>query len=108
MRTGGTQERGEVADGGVETEDAWGVRACEGIARLTGSLEGLTSMIGQQNELLGHLLDMMVKERVWTAWRWMERVPRTVLIILGKGEEEEVREEVEEKGDEEEEEVGDK
>ena len=97
----------EVADGGAETEDAWGVRACEGIARLTGSLEGLTSMIGQQNELLGCLLDMMAKERVWTAWRRMERAPRMAPIILGEGEEEEVREEVEEKGDEEEEEVGD-
>ena len=36
----------------------------------------------------------------------MERAPRTVPIILGEGEEEEVREEVKEKGNEEEEEVG--
>ena len=74
---GRTQERVVVADGGAETEDVWGVRACKGIARLTDSLEGLTSMIGQQNELLGHLLDMMAKERVWAAWRRMEEVPRT-------------------------------
>ena len=90
------QERVEVADGGAETEDAWGVRACEGIARLSDSLEGLTSMIGQQNELLGRLLDMMAKERVWATWRRMEEAPRTVPVVLGEGEEEEVREEVEE------------
>ena len=95
-RAGRTQERAEVADGGAETEDAWGVRACEGIARLSDSLEGLTSMIGQQNELLGRLLDMMAKERVWAAWRRMEEAPRTVPVVLGEGEEEEVREEVEE------------
>ena len=68
---------------------------CEGIARLTDSLEGLTSMIGQQNELLGRLLDMMAKERVWAAWRWMEGAPRTAPVVLGEGEEGEVREEVE-------------
>ena len=98
-----------MADGGAETEDTWGVRACEGIARLTGSLEGLTSMIRQQNELLGRLLDMMAKERVWATWRRMEGAPRTAPVVLGKGEEEEVREEVEEKGgkNEEEEEVRD-
>ena len=95
-------------DGGAEMEDAWGVRACEGIACLTGSLKGLTSMIGQQNELLGRLLDMMAKEQVWAAWRRMEGAPRTAPIILGEGEEEEVREEVEENGNKEEEEVGDK
>ena len=98
-----------MADGGAETEDAWGVRACEGIARLTDSLEGLTSMIGQQNELLGRLLDMMVKERVWAAWRRMEEAPRTAPVVLGEGEEEEVREEAGNEGENEEEEgAGDK
>ena len=87
----------------TERGDEWGVRACEGIARLNGSLEGLTSMIGRQNELLVHLLDMMAEERGWTAWRRMERAPRTAPIVLGVGEEEEVREEVKEKGDEEDE-----
>ena len=45
-RTGRTQERVEVADGGAETEDAWGVRACEEIAWLSRSLEGLTAVGG--------------------------------------------------------------
>jgi hypothetical protein len=102
----------EVADGGAETEDAWGVRACDGIARLSGSLEGLTAMIGRQNDLLGRLVEMMETERMWASWRWRrEGSPRVTpvrasALVLGEGDDggdEEVGNGVEEKGNEEEE-----
>ena len=94
---GGTQEQGEVADGGAETEGAWGVRACEEIAWLSGSLEGLTAMIEHQTLILGHLVGMMEEEADWRRlMRRREGTPRAAPIILGEGEEEEVREEVEE------------
>ena len=51
-----------------EEEEAWGVRVCEGIVRLNGSLIGLTEMIGWQNDLLGHLMGMMEEERIMVAW----------------------------------------
>ena len=51
---------------------------------------------------------MMEEEADWRRWRRRrEGTPRAAPTILGEGEEEEVREEVEEKGNEEEEEVGD-
>ena len=78
-------------------EDAWGVRACEEIARLSGSLEGLTAMIERQTLILGHLAGMMEEEADWRRWRRRrEGTPRVVPTILGGGEEEEVREEVKE------------
>ena len=96
-RTGGTQEQVEVADGRAETEDAWGVRACEEITWLSGSLEGLTAMIKCQTLILGRLAGMMEEEADWRRWRRRrEGTPRAAPIMLGKGEEEEVREEVEE------------
>ena len=48
-----------MVDGGEEKEDAWGVRACKGIAHLSGSLEGLADMIRRQNEILGRLVGVM-------------------------------------------------
>ena len=79
------------------TEGTWGVRACEEIAWLSGSLEGLTTMIERQTLILGRLVGMMEEEADWRRWRWRrEGTPRVAPIVLGEGEEEEVREEVEE------------
>src|ERR1700746_702479 len=52
--------RQEVAEKDSEVTakgDEWGLRACEEIARLSGSLEGLSEMIGRQNALLGPLME---------------------------------------------------
>jgi hypothetical protein len=107
-KVGASREKEVVADEESEKEDSWGLRACEEIARLSGSLEGLSEMIGRQNALLGRLAGMMEEEATRVAWRRRtEGTSRAAPIVLGMGEEEEVREEVEEKGDEEEEEEED-
>jgi hypothetical protein len=43
----------------TEKGDVWGKRACEGLERLSGSLEGLADMIRRQNEILGRLVGVM-------------------------------------------------
>ena len=102
-RTGGTQERVEVADGGAETEDMWGVRVCEGIAWLSGSLEGLTTMIECQTLILGRLVGMMEEEADWRRWRQKRQgepvIPPAVIMGVGDEEEEEVEEEAGNEGE---------
>ena len=98
-----------VADEGSREEDSWGLRACEEIARLSGSLEGLSEMIGRQNALLGRLMEMMEEEATRAAWRRRtgespRMAPGRTPVVLGVSDEEETREEVEEKGNEEEDE----
>ena len=89
----------------VDEEGSWGVRVCEGIAHLSSSLEGLTEMIRQQNEILGRLAGMMEEEAMRVAWRWMTQgelvvvpvvVPVIALVIDLRGEDEGKEEEVEE------------
>ena len=58
-----------VEEAKEEEEESWGVRVCEGIAHINGSLIGLAEMIRQQNDLLGHLMGMMEEERMVVAWR---------------------------------------
>ena len=70
---------------------------CEELARLSGSLDGLTAMVECQTLLLGRLAGMMEEEADWRRWRRRrEGTPQAAPTILGGGEEEEVREEVEE------------
>ena len=92
----------EVAD----KEESWGRRACEGLAQLSGSIEGLTAMIGRQNLLLGRLVGMLEEEADWARWRRKRQGEPVVppAVILGKGdeEEEEIEEEAGNKGENEE------
>ena len=84
---------------GVEVagEEAWGKRACEELTRLSSSIEGLTTMVECQTLILGRLAGMMEEEADRRRLRWRrEGMPRAAPIMLGRGEEEEVREEVEE------------
>ena len=97
----GSTRAAEVREKGAEATDgevSWGERVCEGIATLSGSLDGLTAMIERQTLLLGRLAGMMEEEADHRRWRRkMEGEPvRPPAIIEGVGDEEEVREEVEE------------
>ena len=89
----------------VDKEGLWGKRVCEGITRLSGSLEGLTEMIRHQNVILGRLAGMMEEEATWAVWRRKRQGEPVVapVIILGESDEEEVRAGVKEGGGEEEE-----
>jgi hypothetical protein len=93
-----------VTDKGSRKGDAWGLRACEEIARLSGSLEGLTEMIGRQNALLGRLAGLMEEEaaRRRRTGSSPRVAPVRAPVVLYDSDEEEVREEVGEKEDEEE------
>ena len=54
-------------------------------------------MVEHQTLILGHLAGMMEEEADWRRWRQRrEGMPQAAPTILGGGEEEEVREEVEE------------
>ena len=92
----------EVAD----EEESWGRRMCEGIARLSGSLDGLTAMVERQNIILGCLAGVMEEELDWARWRRKTQgelaVPLVVILGEGDEEEEEVEEEVGNKGENEE------
>ena len=93
MRASEAREKeAEVADAG-----AWGKRACEELAHLSRSLDGLTAMVKRQTLILGHLAGMMEEELDRRRLRRRrEGTPRAAPTILGRGEEEEVREEIEE------------
>ena len=95
------EKEAEVAD----EEGSWGKRVCEGIAQLSGSLEGLTAMIRHQNISLGRLVGMLEEEVAWARWRRKRQGEPVVApaIILGKSDEEGVKSGVEEGGGEEEE-----
>ena len=86
------EKEAEVAD----REGSWGKKVCEGIATLSGSLNGLTEMVRRQNVILGCLAGMLEEEAAWARWRWKTQGEPAVplVVILGKGDEEE--EEVEE------------
>ena len=76
---------------------AWGKRACEELAQLSGSLNGLTAMVKCQTLILGRLAGMMEEESDQRrSRRRREGTPRAAPTILGGDEEEEVRDEVEE------------
>ena len=49
----------------VGEEESWGKRVCKGLARLSGSLNGLTAMVECQTLILGHLAGMMEEEADW-------------------------------------------
>ena len=89
-------------------EESWGKRVCEGIATLSGSLDGLTEMVRRQNVILGHLAGMMEEEADWARWRRKTQgEPAMALaIILGESDEEGVKSGVEGGGEEEEVEEG--
>ena len=81
------EKESEVA----ETGGVWGMRACEELARLSGSLEGLTAMIERQTLILGCLAGMMEEEADFRRWR-RRREGEPVIppaIIMGAGGEEE-------------------
>ena len=85
---------------------SWGAKVCEGIATLSGSLNGLTEMVRHQNVILGCLAGMLEEEVAWARWRWKTQgeLVVTLAVILGEGdeEEEEVEEEAGNKGENEE------
>ena len=90
----GSTRAAEVREKGTEATDgeaSWGERVCEGIATLSGSLNGLTAMIERQTLLLGCLAGMMEEEVDYRRWR-RRREGEPVIppaIIMGAGEEEE-------------------
>ena len=103
----GSTRAAEVREKGAEVtdeEESWGKRMCKGITRLSGSLDGLTTMVKHQNAILGHLAVRMEEESDWARWRWKrEGEPVIPLVIIeGMGDEEEEEGE-EEAGNEEEE-----
>ena len=77
---------------------------CEGITRLSGSLDGLTAMVERQNAILGCLAVRMEEESDWVRWRRKREGEPVItpVIIEGVGDEEEEEGE-EEAGNEEEE-----
>ena len=94
----------------VGEEESWGARMCEGIAQLSGSLDGLTAMVERQNAILGRLAVQMEEESDWARWRWKREGepvgPPAIIEGMGdEGEDDEVEEEA--GNEEEEEEVGD-
>ena len=97
------QEKGaEVMD----EEGSWGKRMCEGIARLSSSLDGLTTMVEHQNAILGHLAVRMEEELDWARWRRKREgepvMPLVVIMGVGDEEEEEGEEEAGNEGENEE------
>ena len=103
----------EVREKGAEATDgeaSWGERLCEGIARLSGSLDGLTAMVECQTLILGSLAGMMEEEADFRRWR-RRREGEPVIppaIIMGAGgeeEDDEVEGGAENEGENEEEEV---
>jgi hypothetical protein len=100
----GSTRAAEVTD----EEESWGKRLCEGIAQLSGSLDGLTTMVEHQNAILGRLAVRMEEESDWARLR-RKREGEPVIppaIIEGVGDEED-DDEVEEGAENEGEEVGD-
>ena len=96
----------------TEKGSVWGMRACEELARLSGSIKALTAMVERQTLILGHLAGMMEEEVDHRRWRrkWEGEPVGPLAIIKGVGDEgdDEVEEEVENEGENEEEEgVGD-
>ena len=93
----------------TDEEESWGKRMCEGIARLSGSLDGLTAMVERQNAILGRLAVRMEEESDWARWRWKREgeLVGPPAIIEGVGDEGEEEGEDEAGNKEEEEEVGD-
>ena len=87
----------------MDEVELWGKRMCEGIARLSGSLDGLTAMVERQNIILGRLAVRMEEESDWARWRWKTQGELVVplAVILGKGDEEEEEEVEDEAGNEE-------
>ena len=82
---------------------------CEGIATLSGSLDGLTAMIERQTLILGRLAGMMEEEADHRRWRRkMEGepvIPPAVIMGAGdEGEDNEVEGGAENEGENEEEE----
>ena len=109
----GSTRMPEVRERGAEAaveEASWGERVCEGIATLSGSLDGLTAVIERQTLILGRLAGMMEEEADHRRWRRkMEGEPvGPPAIIEGVGDEgdDEVEEDAENEGGNEEE-VGD-
>ena len=109
----GSTRAAEVREKGAEATDgeaSWGERLCEGIARLSGSLDGLTAMIERQTLLLGRLAGMMEEEADYRRWRRKQEgepvgPPAIIEGVGDEGEDDEVEEEAE--NEEEAEEVGD-
>ena len=68
----GSTRAAEVREKGAEAMDgeaSWVERLCEGIARLSGSIEALTAMVERQTLILGCLVGMMEEEADWRRWR---------------------------------------
>ena len=91
-KVGRMLEVAEKESEGTERGDVWGVRACEELARLSGSLDGLTTMVECQTLILGHLAGMMEEESDWRRWRWKREgepvIPLAVTMGVGdEGEE---------------------
>ena len=106
-RTPEVRERGAEA---VGVEESWGERVCEGIATLSGSLDGLTTMIECQTLILGRLVGMMEEEADYRRWRRRREgepvIPPAVIMGVGdEGEDDEVEGGAENEGENEEEEV---
>ena len=93
----------------TEKGGVWEVRACEEIARLSGSIEALTAMVERQTLILGRLAGMMEEEADHQRWRRkMEGEPVIPpAVIMGAGDEGEEEEVEAEAGNEEEEGAGD-
>ena len=105
----GSTRAAEVWEKGAEATDgeaSWGERVCKGIATLSGSLDGLTTMVERQTLILGCLAGMMEEEADHRRWgRKREGEPVGPLAIIeGVGDEgdDEVEEEAENEGENEE------
>ena len=97
------RERGAEAAG---EEGSWGERVCEGIATLSGSLDGLTTMIERQTLILGRLAGMMEEEADYRRWRQRREgepvIPPAVIMGAGdEGEDDEVEGGAENEGEDE-------
>ena len=70
-----------------EEEDAWEVRACEGILHINAHLIELAEATRQHNELLAHLVGMLEEEIMMVAWRqhWEGVCEEQPIIILSEG-----------------------
>ena len=90
-KVGGRQEVAEKESEVTAKGDEWGARACEALARLSGSLDGLTTMVERQNAILGRLAVRMEEESDWARWRRRrEGEPAgPPAVIMGAGDEEE-------------------
>ena len=99
----------EMREKGAEVTDeagSWGAKVCEGIATLSGSLDGLTTMVERQTLILGRLAGMMEEESDWRRWRRKRQgepvIPPAVIMGMGDEEEEEGEEEAGNEGENEE------